>query len=236
MISVGDHDDPDIERSRQTWHRRQLHIENFTRNQRLKRDWINFAEIMDWFADLAGPQGSSENSRAKAYQMLQQDLLDGDFEQNGRSAVRLLHPRMNRRMQPEYLRSILDTHGEAAIRSNVLPYCWIPRRLFEEWCAKHHLPTSPPRFQANHRNINPPTAEEYRTGVPGRPTSKHLIEMEFNERAERKETKDRLRQEAIALSEWSAKAHPKAPELTTKTIENNLRHRFHSLKSKKARK
>jgi hypothetical protein len=32
-------------------------------------------------------------------------------------------------------------------RSQYLPHCWMPRRAFERWLAKHRLERSPARFQ-----------------------------------------------------------------------------------------
>jgi hypothetical protein len=239
MTSAKVNDVGDIQRSRQTSYRWQKWIdwvECFARNQLHKRDWINFAEVADWYSDWAGPNISSEVAHANAYRMLQQDLLDGDFEQGGRSAVRLLHPRIMRRLQPEYLRTILQTHGAAKIRSDILPRCWFPLSSFEQWCAKHHLPASPSRFQPKQQNASPSKAPIYKTGLPGKPTSRHLFRNEFFARAERNETKKTLREEASALCGWLTHAHPTAPPAKRKTIENALRAEFRSLKSKKARK
>jgi hypothetical protein len=235
MISEEDRYFGDMGRSRQVWRRRQAHIERFTGDQRLKRDWINFAEIAEWFTDLAGPQRSNEDARAEAYRRLQQDMLDGDFEQNGRSAAHLLHPRLTRRMQSDF-RSMLEALGEAKIRLDVLPYCWMQRSLFDRWCVKHHLPASPARFEPKHRSASSPTTAIYHTGLPGKPTSIPLVRKELYARAERKETAETLEKEASALSEWLRKAHPTAPPATTKTIKNALRREYHSLKSKKAQK
>jgi hypothetical protein len=227
---VGDIDVRDIDRSRQASHRTKTRIERFTQDQRCKRDWINFAEIADSFTDLR-PQVSNEIARADAYRKLQQDLLEGDFEQNGRSAVRLLHPRLIRRMlQPEYFRSILETHGEAKIRSEILPYCWFSFTAFERWCAKHHLPTSPPRFQPKPSSASPPKPEIYRTGFPGRPTSMHLIRNEFRTRVEDNKTEKTLAQEARVLSEWLTETHRTAPRASPKAIKNALRDEFRSRK------
>jgi hypothetical protein len=226
--------DGDIERSQQVRHRRQILIERFTEDQRRKRNWINFAEIADWCSDLNGP-APNDSVRVDAYRKLQQALLDGDFEQDGPAGVRLLHPKMFKRIQREYARTISAIHEER-LRSDVLPYCWLSRDLFERWCAKHHLPASPPRFQPKQQNASP-TSPIYKTGLPGRPTSIHLIRQEFLARAERNETKERLVQEADALSAWLKKAHPAAAPVKSKTIQNALRDEFRSLlKSKKAQK
>jgi hypothetical protein len=234
-MSKKDHDFGDIDASWQASQRKEVQIERFRRSQRQKRDWINFAEIADWFTDLAGPQKSTESTRADVYRLLQQDILEGDFEEDGRSTVRLLHARLNQRIQSEYVRSFLETFNEITLQSNVLPYCWIPRRLFQQWCAKHHLPVSSPRFQPKLRVASPAKAAT-RTGGPGKPSSMHLIRQEFHARAERNATKETLQEEASALKLWLTKEHPSDPQPTTKTIKNNLRHDFRLLKGKRTQK
>jgi hypothetical protein len=62
-----------------------------------------------------------------------------------------------------------------------------------------------------------------RTGVPGRPTSIHLVEAEFVARCDRKEVKASLAEEAEVLAAWLRNEHPNSPRLTAKTIKNNLR-------------
>jgi hypothetical protein len=62
-----------------------------------------------------------------------------------------------------------------------------------------------------------------RTGAPGRPTSIHLVEAEFEARCARNEVKASLAEEAEALAVWLRDEHPNAPRLTAKTIKNNLR-------------
>jgi len=224
----------DLQRSRQTWYRWKNWLERFARNQRDERDWINFAEIDEWYRDLAGPHGSREIAHSDVYRMLQQDMLDGDFEQNGRSAVRLLHPRMMRRMQPEYFRSILETHGKTKIQSEILPHCWFPRSSFEQWCAKHHLPRLPPRFQTKQQNA--PPSEVYKTGSPGRPSSMDLIKAELHARAGRKETMGSLTEEVDVLLARLKKAYPNAPQPKPKSVKNALRYDYRKLKPKKAQK
>ena len=62
-----------------------------------------------------------------------------------------------------------------------------------------------------------------RTGAPGRPTSIHLVEAEFEARCAHNEVKASLAEEAEALAAWLRDEHPNAPRLTAKTIKNNLR-------------
>jgi hypothetical protein len=62
-----------------------------------------------------------------------------------------------------------------------------------------------------------------RTGVPGRPTSMHLVRVEYHARWERGEVLDSIGKEAETLSRWLMYTHPTAPRLTPKTISNNLR-------------
>jgi hypothetical protein len=74
------------------------------------------------------------------------------------------------------------------------------------------------------------TAIAERSGAPGRPTSRHLVEAEFRRRAERGQVKHRLGLEAETLSQWLREQHPKAPKLTKKTIENFLRSEYRRVK------
>jgi hypothetical protein len=62
-----------------------------------------------------------------------------------------------------------------------------------------------------------------RSGAPGRPTSMHLVEAEFDARCARSEVAASLADEAEHLADWLKSAHPSAPPLTAKTIKNNLR-------------
>jgi hypothetical protein len=77
--------------------------------------------------------------------MLVQDLLDGDFEEGGRSKVLYLHPYTKMDcLTRQMLLDVLEL--EQSVRSEYLDHCWLPRLLFDRWLAKHELPASPPRF------------------------------------------------------------------------------------------
>jgi hypothetical protein len=64
----------------------------------------------------------------------------------------------------------------------------------------------------------------HRTGVPGRPSSMHLVEMEYRARWDRGEAKTSISAEAELLAEWLKKEHATVPQPTPKTIANRLRH------------
>jgi hypothetical protein len=68
-------------------------------------------------------------------------------------------------------------------RSQFLPWCWIPRPMFERWAAKHNLPSSPPRFQPEH------TA----TVAVAQPTASEKLPKAISQR--RRSVQERIRQE-----------------------------------------
>jgi hypothetical protein len=79
-----------------------------------------------------------------------------------------------------------------------------------------------------------PDKEINRTGVAGRPTSKHLVARQMGLRAAKSLLSDSLAAEARALFKWLETAHPSAPAMTVKTIENAIRHDYRRLKQAQA--
>lgn len=73
----------------------------------------------------------------------------------------------------------------------------------------------------------------YETGAPGRPTSIQLVRAELQSRHRKGVAAATITQEAAALSEWLGKAHPQAPQLTAKTIKNQLGGEFRELHAQK---
>ena len=65
--------------------------------------------------------------------------------------------------------------------------------------------------------------DPYHTGLPGRPTIKHLIEQELLQRIEKNQILPSLSEEACALRDWAAVRHPTVRTPTEKTIKNNIR-------------
>lgn len=74
-----------------------------------------------------------------------------------------------------------------------------------------------------------------KAGTPGRPTSMHLVQLEYRARWDRGEANVSIGAEAQVLSEWLRNTYPHAPPLTPKTIANRLRHE-HQGRTKKTRK
>lgn len=116
--------------------------------QERRREWITFREIAEWLSEIIGRGLPNERARANAYDMLQRDLLAGEFEEAGRSCVLYLHFYTPwAKMTQQRLQVALDTFPIETVRSAYLGRCWIPRRHFDRWLAKHELPLSPARFE-----------------------------------------------------------------------------------------
>lgn len=64
----------------------------------------------------------------------------------------------------------------------------------------------------------------------GRPTSKSLVMAELERRGRESQLKTTLRAQAEDLQNWLRQAHPEAPQLARKTIENNASKRFWEMK------
>jgi hypothetical protein len=69
-------------------------------------------------------------------------------------------------------------------------------------------------------------ASQYRTGAPGRPTSRQLIEGEFDRRVAAGDVLSTLAAEAKHLESWLQLEHPDAPSMTARTIENTIRDKY----------
>jgi hypothetical protein len=129
--------------------RRSAFIERFIEAQRVRRNWINFAEIADDRSKEDQSIVPNEAKRTAAYQTLLRDFLAGDFEENGRSRVLFLcswsaKTRVTRGWL-QVLIAIFGDFGDDHIRA-ILDCCWIQRRLFERWLTKHRLGKLPARF------------------------------------------------------------------------------------------
>jgi hypothetical protein len=70
----------------------------------------------------------------------------------------------------------------------------------------------------------------YATGAPGRPTSRQLVETEMERRAETGEMiTTSVAKEAAALADWLKCTHPRAPRLSTKTLQNTIAEKWRAL-------
>jgi len=152
LLGYDPKDDQNFERA---WKARQwdfANIRRFEEAQRRKREWINFVEIAEWYSELKVPTTPKKAAAAReqAYSMLERDLLAGLFEEGGRSRVLFLHPGLSVshwKMERQWLRDAIDNNYDSEHGRSYLRHCWLPRTFFKRWCAWHHLPTSPPRFE-----------------------------------------------------------------------------------------
>lgn len=81
------------------------------------------------------------------------------------------------------------------------------------------------------------TAEDIglsKTGAPGRPSSMHIIESEFQRRKEDGAVENSLNAESEHLESWFKKQHPDKQPVTAKTIANRLRDDFRTYQKKSA--
>jgi hypothetical protein len=132
----------------QEW--RQNRIQRFTDNQRRYAEWINFAEIADWCSKEDGSILPDLQKRQRAFETLANDLLAGDFAENGRSRVLFLHPAAvpKSRLTAADLRNARNADADLNNgHLGYLPFCWIQRAMFDRWLAKHRLPATPSRFE-----------------------------------------------------------------------------------------
>lgn len=91
--------------------------------------------------------------------------------------------------------------------------------------------TQPPQVPEI-RTKSPRNVMTYRTGSAGRPTSKHLVEAEFDRRVRQGDLPSSLSQLAAEMVLWLTKTHPSAASMKAGTIANALRVRWHALFAK----
>jgi hypothetical protein len=145
--------------------RRTAFIERFTKTQRDKRKWINFAEVAEHCSEENGVV-PNEVARETAYEKLLADFLEGDFEENGVSQILYLHPYTSKtRMTREWLTGLLEFKDAdwGTIISQYLAHCWMPRVFSERWFAKHRMEPRPQRFEPNRQT---PSATTQPSSLP----------------------------------------------------------------------
>jgi hypothetical protein len=137
--------------------RRRAAVDRFAEEYRRTQEWIKFGDIADWFARRDNAVVPNETARSGAYNLLRNDLLAGDFEEDGKSQVRFLHPDhetewISRRRMVDRERETavslpdaMDTIAPKDVIAQYLAHCWIPYRIFHRWLTKHGL-SVPSRF------------------------------------------------------------------------------------------
>jgi len=149
---------------------RTARIERFIKIQRDKREWINFAEIVEHCLEESGVV-PNEVAQEAVYEKLLADFLEGDFEKNGVSQIMYLHPYPSKtRMTREWLIGLLEFKDadRATIISQYLAHCWMARVFLERWLAKHRMEPRPPRFEPKKRT---PSATTQPSSPPRFPAS-----------------------------------------------------------------
>ena len=128
---------------------RTARIERIIEFLRQSREWISVAEIAEYCSEESGIV-PNEVARETAYEKILADLLEGFFEENGVSQLMYLHPYTSKTiMTRERMAGLLAFKGadRAAIISQYLAPCWMPRAFSEGWLAKHRMEPRPQRFE-----------------------------------------------------------------------------------------
>jgi hypothetical protein len=129
------------------------------RIERLTKKLINFAKIAESCEEVSGIV-PNELARDAAYKKFQSDLLERDFEKNGRSQILYFHPNSAKvRMTPDWLKRTIETHrDQTTINSQYLAHCWVPPEFCDRFFAKHRIQPCPERFEP--KCPTPPTTTE----------------------------------------------------------------------------
>jgi len=139
-------DSEPLERDQRTRQWRTARIKRFEERQRISRKCINLGEIAEWCSEENSIE-PNEDKRAWAFEKLADDLLDGEFEEGGRSRVHFLHLHTGKRVTSEWFRDVIKHNMDGRCGRFILAHSWFPRRLFDRWLARHRQPESPPRFE-----------------------------------------------------------------------------------------
>jgi hypothetical protein len=87
------------------------------------------------------------------------------------------------------------------------------------------------RTKPSPATVTLPAADK--TGSPGRPSSRHLVEAEFEKRARAGETESSLAEQSRVLEDWLRQTHPSLARMTNQTIENAIRVAYRHHKNKR---
>jgi hypothetical protein len=98
----------------------------------------------------------------------------------------------------------------------------VERRIIDELWPPSELPTSAE------------TATDH-SGAPGRPSSAHLVDAEFERRLQSGAIKSSLASQAEVLKAWLKTTHPKLSPMSAGTIENRIRDAWNAWHSRNPR-
>ena len=108
---------------------------------------------------------------------------------------------------------------------------WQPLRDFcQRWFTARGEEPPVPITPEGPKPTAAPGADPYKTGLPGKPTIKHLILAQFQERVEQGTFELKLKDEAEALCNWARDKHPNAPRPQPPSIRNAIRDDYRKAK------
>ena len=177
-----------------------------------QRGWFRLSELIEEYA-----KGTTNDSptRERASELLRGAVQRHEFDnQRGRSGVACLtdSPLLdNFRLQTAMVRS--------TDWKRLLDICWLRRDDCLRWLGGEGL--NPPQkwAQADRKRL-------IRSGVPGRPTSRSLVEQELRRRIQELSPGEFLGTTIVdvcrRLSDWLKLRYPEAERMTPKTIQNAL--------------
>jgi hypothetical protein len=147
-------------------------IQHFLEDQQCKREWIPTTEIAEWYSDLSGATPNKSALEEDALKMIERDLLAGLFQRDGRSQILFRCPGVSLahgKMTPQWLREAIIYNWDREHGRYYLRYCLLRQDVFQDWCARHHLPVSAPRFQPHPRRpvVKTGGAEDETSAIKG---------------------------------------------------------------------
>lgn len=138
-----------------------------------------------------------------------------------------------------HLESIMEAGLLAKLRGGELEAYWHPAGSTQQqavetsWWIGARLNFRMNQAESNGTMIEPVVVAAipapivtYKTGVPGKPTSRHLWVEEFRARVSRGEVQLSLAAESRQLAEWLKQEHPTAAPATSKTIQEAIRREY----------
>jgi hypothetical protein len=210
-------DSEPLERDRRTRQWRTAKIERFEERQRKTRECINFKEIAEWCSEEDGSIKQNENKRAAAFDRLANDLLAGEFDENGRSRVHFLHRHIAKKVTPEWFKDVIDHNWDGHHGRFILAHCWMHKSVFKRWRAKHRLPESAPRFEPQVKQFA--GAAQLKKPKRGRPAEYNWVGVKSKLRAHVKQHGPvQMLDDLLQMcSDFANELHPegKTPDLST---------------------
>jgi hypothetical protein len=223
--------------------RAQIYSKLMTRAQRTspaRRMWFCFSEIADWCARVPDQPEIDLARRELAIDRLREAVLRGDFEdpKDSKSRLAFLHtsPHAALRFERSWAEnrdrwkewtSFRLSDWDAWTPSSAWPVTvWMRRADCASWFTGQQI-TAPETWDLTNSSIQDEDRFDLaRSGAPGRPTSRSLVEEELNRRIRALPGEGRLgktiTEVAQSLSEWLRVNYPTLPCATPKTIQNAL--------------